>query len=110
MDPVQPRGPRDQLVTEHLVGRADLSCKAPQNARTTQLVCDIALTAAVELIIERLTTRTTNLYGKDPEERAQVLDDQRKFEPLLRRGATMVVDTSAPIEQVMATILDRIRR
>ena len=56
----------------------------------------VLLTAAAELIIERLTTRTTNLYGKDPEELAQVLNDQRTFEPLLRRGATMVVDTPAP--------------
>ena len=40
-----------------------------------------------------------------PGELAQVLEYMQTVEPLLRRGASREVDTSAPIAQVIDTIL-----
>jgi dephospho-CoA kinase len=69
--------------------------------------CDhvIVLTAPAEVIIERLATRTNNPYGKRPEEVARVLDQIETIEPLLRRGATDVVDTDVPLERVVGAVL-----
>jgi hypothetical protein len=65
----------------------------------------ILLTAPVPLLVERLATRTTNPYGKHPEELAEVLRLQQTIEPLLRAGASLGEGTSAPLDQVIATIL-----
>jgi len=69
----------------------------------------ILLSAPVQVIVERLATRTTNDYGKHPEELAEVLGFQETIEPLLRRGASLEVDTSAPLDQVIETILAHVR-
>ncbi len=65
----------------------------------------ILLSAPVPVLVERLATRTTNDYGKHPDELAEVLEFQQSVEPLLRAGASLEVDTSAPLDEVIATIL-----
>jgi hypothetical protein len=61
------------------------------------------------VLLERLATRTTNPYGKRPEEVARILGHIETVEPLLRRRATAEVDTSAPLEQVVAAVLALVR-
>jgi len=65
----------------------------------------ILLTAPPDVMIERLTRRTNNPYGKGPGEieRALLLKDE--IEPLLRRGATHEIDTSRPLDQVVSDVL-----
>ena len=65
----------------------------------------VLLTAPAPVIVERLATRTNNPYGKRPEEVARVLDLLQTIEPLLRRGAGHVIDTTAPLGQVVETVL-----
>ena len=65
----------------------------------------VLLTAPVPVIVERLATRTNNPYGKRPEDVARVLNLVQTVEPLLRRGAGHVVDTSGPLDQVAAKVL-----
>lgn len=65
----------------------------------------ILLTVPAEVIRHRLTTRTTNPYGKDPDELARTLHLQQTIEPLLRAAADLEVDTDAPLDQVITTIL-----
>jgi shikimate kinase len=65
----------------------------------------VLLTAPAAVIVERLATRTTNPYGKHPDEVARVLTLQQTVEPLLRRGAGLEVDTSVPLDQVVAAVL-----
>ncbi len=65
----------------------------------------ILLSAPVALIVERLATRTTNRYGKDPAEVQRVIELISSVEPLLRRIADHEIDTSAPLEEVVASIL-----
>lgn len=66
----------------------------------------ILLTAPVGVLRERLATRTTNDYGRNPGELARVLQHVETVEPLLRRAATLVVDTDAPLEEVLRTVLN----
>ena len=65
----------------------------------------VLLSAPAEVIVQRLATRTTNVYGKRPEEVARVLDLIETVEPLLRSVAGYEIDTSAELEEVVATVL-----
>ena len=65
----------------------------------------VLLTAASDVIVERLRRRTNNLYGKHPHEIARVLGLVETLEPLLRRVADHEIDTSAPIEGVVEILL-----
>lgn len=65
----------------------------------------VLLTAPAAVIAERLAARTTNPYGKHPDEVARTLQLQRTVEPLLRSGAGLEVDISAPLDQVVGTVL-----
>ena len=65
----------------------------------------VLLSAPAEVIVQRLATRTTNTYGKRPEEVARVLDLIETVEPLLRSVAGHEIDTSAELEEVIAKVL-----
>jgi shikimate kinase len=65
----------------------------------------VLLSAPAEVMSERLRSRTNNPYGKDPDELAEVLDFKNSVEPSLRRAADLEIDTSAPIDQVVARVL-----
>ncbi|MGH3145832.1 MAG: AAA family ATPase [Rubrobacter sp.] len=80
-------------------------CSPNQGKFYPQLDHIVLLTAPAHVIVERLATRTNNQYGKRPEEVARVLGLRQTIEPMLRRGAGHVVDTSAPLAQVVAKVL-----
>ncbi len=65
----------------------------------------VLLSAPAGVMAARLTWRTNNPYGQRPGEveRALLLKDE--IEPLLRRGATHEIDTSIPLDQVVAEVL-----
>jgi dephospho-CoA kinase len=65
----------------------------------------VLLSAPPSLIVERLGSRTSNPYGKHPEEVARVLQLQRTIEPKLRSAADLELDTSAPLDEVVASVL-----
>lgn len=69
----------------------------------------ILLSAPVAVIVARLATRTTNAYGKQPAEVARVLNLIETVEPVLRRVATHEIDTSAPLEAVVSTVLQLVQ-
>ncbi len=65
----------------------------------------ILLSAPAPVLAERLSTRTNNLYGKQPEELARILSLKQLVEPLLRAAAGHEIDTTAPLDQLVATVL-----
>jgi len=80
-------------------------CKSNQGKFYAQFDHVVLLSAPVPVLMERLAGRTTNAYGKEPVELARILGHVRDVEPLLRRTASLEVDTNAPIERVIDTIL-----
>jgi dephospho-CoA kinase len=64
----------------------------------------VLLSAAPEVARRRLVGRGGNDYGKAPGELERALRDQAEVEPLLRAGATLEIDTDAPL----AAVLDRL--
>ncbi len=65
----------------------------------------ILLAAPADVIVERLSSRTNNPYGKRPEEIARTLALRETIEPILRRGAGFEIDTSLALDQVVARVL-----
>lgn len=65
----------------------------------------ILLSAPAEVIVERLTSRTNNPFGKCPGELNRTLKLLDTIEPKLRQGADHEVDASAPLDDVVAEIL-----
>lgn len=68
----------------------------------------VLLSAPAEVLAERLATRTTNPYGKDPAELAETLEYQQTVEPLLRAAATLEVVTTVPVAQVADIVLGHV--
>jgi shikimate kinase len=85
-------------------------CASNQGKFHAQFDHIVLLSAPTKVIIRRLATRTNNPYGKQPDEVAQVLRYVQTIEPLLRRGASLEVDTSVPVAQVIAIILAHVQR
>jgi hypothetical protein len=54
------------------------------------------------------TSRTNNPYGRQPDQIAESLAYKESVEPLLRRGATIEIDTSPPLDDVVAAVLDHV--
>ncbi|MGH8880616.1 MAG: AAA family ATPase [Stackebrandtia sp.] len=65
----------------------------------------VLLSAPEDLIRRRLATRSTNSYGKHPQELAREMRLRRTVEPLPRAGATAEIDTTVPPDDVTAVIL-----
>lgn len=64
----------------------------------------VLLTAPFDVMLERLVTRTTNDYAKSPGEIEEVLANTRDIEPLLRAGATLVLDTTSGVEATVDAV------
>ena len=69
----------------------------------------VLLSAPTSVLIERLSSRTTNDYGKEADELARVLQHVETVEPLLRRAASLEVDTSVPLDQVLQIVEEAVR-
>ena len=69
----------------------------------------VLLSAAADVMLDRLASRTTNAYGKQPDELARILELKRTVEPLLRRSADVELDTDAPLDQLVARLLGLLR-
>jgi dephospho-CoA kinase len=68
----------------------------------------VLLSAPEPVMVQRLTGRTNNPYGKTADELDDALRYKATVEPLLRQGATVEIDTSAPLDDVVAKILTRL--
>ena len=65
----------------------------------------VLLSAPADVILDRIARRTTNDYGKTPVERAMIMDDLARVEPLLRAGCTHELDASRPLDDVVADLI-----
>jgi dephospho-CoA kinase len=95
-----------QLLSTEDAGALFLSGCAPNMDKfLLQFDHVILLSAPPTVVVERLRTRTNNPYGKLPDEIARELDLRETVEPLLRNVAEHEIDTSASLEDVVATVL-----
>ena len=81
----------DQLLADHrdIVVSGTVSNQGSFYDRFEHVVL---LSAPVEVLLGRVGTRTNNPYGREPDQRAEILRYAATIEPLLRRGATLELD------------------
>lgn len=96
---------RDLLSVEDASVLFLAGCSPNQGAFYPRFDHIILLSAPAEVIVERLATRTSNPYGKRPEEVARTLALLETVEPMLRRGAGHEIDAAMPLDRVVATVL-----
>jgi hypothetical protein len=65
----------------------------------------VLLSAPAEVLLDRIARRANNDYGKTPVERAMILDDLGRVEPLLRESCTHELDASRPLADVVADLV-----
>jgi adenylate kinase family enzyme len=65
----------------------------------------VLLSAPAPVLLERIAGRTTNDWGKSPEERDLILHQLETVEPQLRAGCTHQLDASRPLDQVVADLV-----
>jgi len=65
----------------------------------------VLLSAPADVILDRITRRTTNDYGTSARERAMSLADLAEIEPLLRADCTHELDAGRPLADVVADLI-----
>jgi hypothetical protein len=97
---------REDVMTRLLAGHRDghlfvAGCKTNQGQFYPQFDHVALLSAPAPVLLARISARSTNPYGKRPEERALILQHLAEVEPRLRASATVEIDASAPLPQVV---------
>ncbi len=64
----------------------------------------VLLSAPLETLLDRVRTRTSNPYGRRPQERDEIAGYLETVEPLLRRGATLELDARAELGSLVAAV------
>lgn len=80
-------------------------CSTNQSMFYDRFDAVVLLSAPQDVILDRVERRTTNDYGKSPLERAMILDDLENIEPLLRASCTHELDSSRPLDEVVADLI-----
>jgi shikimate kinase len=102
------REDRIQWLLDHEVADALYlsGCSANQGRFYAQLDHVVLLTAPIEVMLDRVATRSSNPFGKTAGEREKIIEDTRVVVPLLRAGADIEIDTSAAsLDDVVASII-----
>ncbi len=66
----------------------------------------VLLSAAEEVLLSRIESRTANRYGKTAEERALILHQLADVEPLLRATCTHEIDAAQSVGDVVAQLVE----
>jgi shikimate kinase len=64
----------------------------------------VLLSAPLHVLVERVSTRSNNPYGKTAEQRAEIANYLDAVEPLLRQGATLELDGQLPTSELADVI------
>jgi|SRR5271165_943548 len=97
---------REDAITELLAGHRHgtlfvAGCKTNQGKFYPQFDHVALLSAPADVLLSRVAERTSNPYGKLAAERDLVLHYLDVVEPRLRATATVEIDASAPISDVV---------
>jgi dephospho-CoA kinase len=94
--------PITRLLANHKHGHLFVAgCKTNQGKFYRQFDHIALLSAPADVLLARISARDNNPYGKRPEERALILQYLAGVEPRLRATATIEIDATAPISQVV---------
>jgi thymidylate kinase len=79
-------------------------CKTNQGRFYAEFDHVALLSAPVDVLFTRIAARSDNPYGKSSAEREMILRHVAEVEPLLRASATIEIDASVPLEDVVSQL------
>jgi hypothetical protein len=93
---------REDRITERLGREGDPSLYVSQTVSNqgrfyARFDAVVLLSAPAEVLLRRIENRTTNSYGKSPEQWRLILRDLAEAEPRLRRTSTHEIDATQPL-------------
>jgi dephospho-CoA kinase len=92
----------DALLDKYEHGQLFVAgCKTNQGKFYSRFDHVVLLSAPADVLLERVTNRSTNPYGKNDEERHQILRYLSEIEPRLRATASIEIDATAPLIDVV---------
>ena len=92
----------DALLAKYEHGQLFVAgCKTNQGKFYSSFDHVVLLSAPAAVILERVANRSTNPYGKSYAERREILRYLSEIEPRLRETATIEIDTTAPLIDVV---------
>lgn len=95
----------DALLAQEVSGCHFVAgCVSNQGQFYDRFAAVVLLSVPVDVLLKRIATRVTNPFGKDPAERERILADLHAVEPLLRRSATVEIDTDRPLHEVVDAV------
>lgn len=101
------------LSTEHVPVLFFAGCASNQGRFRQRFDHVVLLSAPLDVMISRIQERTTNPFGKQPDEFARILADHAEIEPLLRAACTLEIDTARPlpsvVDELLRLVTDRVR-
>ena len=105
---------REDRIEQLLAGAGDAAlyigaCVENQGRFYSHFDHIVLLSSSEELTRQRLATRTTNPYGRSEQQVEEVLRFKATVEPLLRRSATLEIDTAAPLDDVVDRLVQLVR-
>jgi hypothetical protein len=98
----------DRIASLLATANSDLflsGCVANQGKFYGHFDAIVLMSASVDVMLDRIESRTTNDYGKGPGERERILADLAQVEPLLRATGTHEVDASRPLSEVVDALM-----
>jgi broad-specificity NMP kinase len=91
-----------RLLDGHAEGALFVSgCKSNQGRFCDRFDHVALLTAPLDVLLTRIAARADNPYGKSPAEQELIREHIATVEPRLRATATVEIDASAPLEEVV---------
>ena len=94
-----------ELLRSHGSGSLFVAgCKTNQGRFYAEFDHVALLSAPVDLLFARIAERKDNPYGKSEAERDMIRHYVGEVEPLLRASATIEIDASAPLEDVVSQL------
>jgi shikimate kinase len=94
-----------ELLRSHSTGSLFVAgCKTNQGRFYAEFDHVALFSAPVDLLFARIAERTDNPFGKTAAERAMICRYVAEVEPLLRASATIEIDASAPLEDVVSQL------
>ena len=91
-----------KLLAEHTQGSLFVAgCRSNQGKFYPQFDHIALLSAPASVLLARIADRSDNPYGKRPDERELILKYIDLIEPQLRATATIEIDATAPIDEVV---------
>lgn len=100
-DVLMPLLEEHQARTTFVVG-----CAEEQASLYDRFRAIVLLSAPVDVMVERIRSRSAGSFGQRASEMNQILEDQRSVEPMLRASCTHEIVTTAPVAEVADRILE----